>query len=60
MKLKYFNQFYQEDGKLRDLDFAKKDKAYVLLGILADSYNSVKDESSFAHFLSKGKKVANE
>lgn len=47
-----------DQGDDLQLDFAKKDKAYVLLGILADSYNGVKDESSFAHFLSKGKKVA--
>ena len=47
-----------DQGDDLQLDLAKKEKAYVLLGILADSYNSVKDESSFAHFLSKGKKVA--
>ena len=40
------------------LDFNKKDKAYILLGILADSYTNVKDETSFAYFLSKGKKIA--
>ena len=46
-----------DQGDDLQLDFEKKDKAYILLGILADSYNCVKDEDSFSHFLSKGKKV---
>ena len=49
-----------DQGDDLQLDFAKKDKAYILLGILADSYNSVKDDTSFAHYLSKGKMVASE
>ena len=49
-----------DQGDNLQLDFAKKDKAYVLLGILADSYNSVKDEDSFSHFLSKGKMMTGE
>ena len=49
-----------DQGDDLQLDFAKKDKAYILLGILADSYNSVKDDTSFTHYLSKGKKIAGE
>lgn len=49
-----------DQGDDLQLDLLKKDKAYILLGILADSYNSLKDEDSFAHYLSKGKKIAND
>ena len=49
-----------DQGDDLQLDFEKKDKAYILLGILADSYNNIKDETSFAHFLSKGRKIAGE
>lgn len=41
------------------LDFDKKDKAYILLGILADTYDNIKCETSLAHFSSKGKQLAN-
>ena len=41
------------------LDFAKKDKAYILLGILANASENLKYEKSFSYFLSKGKNIAN-
>ena len=37
------------------LDFAKKDKAYILLGILADAAENLKSENSFS-FLFKQRK----
>lgn len=37
----------------------KKDQAYILLGILSECYDSIKDETSLMHFLSRGKTIAN-
>ena len=48
-----------KQGDDLQLDFAKKDKAYILLGILADASENIKSENSFSYFLSKGKNIAN-
>lgn len=49
-----------QQGDDLQLDFDKKDQAYILLGILSDTFNNVKDQASLMHFLSKGKLLAND
>jgi hypothetical protein len=49
-----------DQGDDLQIDFEKRNKAYILLGILSDSYNNIKNETSFTHFLSIGKKIAGE
>ena len=41
------------------LDLNNQDKAYILLGILADCCDNIKSPSSLSHFLSRGKTIAN-
>lgn len=41
------------------LDLEKKDKAYILLGLLTDLYENIQSQDSLSFFLSKGKKIVN-
>jgi hypothetical protein len=45
-----------DQGDDLQIDFEKRNKAYILLGILTDSYNNIKNETYFYSFFKHRKK----